>query len=173
MPVISWPSRVAKAYQLSCSHLLPSMLAPPSILSSHNVLIGTKYSLSVRKILTPRPSLASYHNRTQLRTGTLQCSPRPLGYIPIKSPHLALGTPCPCASPSHTTPKSHIFTYHSINAHPPVTPIPFPQDILNGAVNCSPPLLPLRRFPLGVIASSYSPKTQKLPNSPSRMRLML
>ena len=155
MPVISWPSRVAKAYQSSCSHLLPSLLAPPSILSSHNVLIGTESSLSVLKILTLRPSQASYHNRTQLRTGTLQCSPRPLGYIPIKSPHLALGTQCPCASPSHTTPKSHIFTYHSINTHPPVIPIPSPQDILNGAVNCSAPLLPLRQFLLDVIASFY------------------
>ena len=72
----------------------------------------------MRKILTLRPSLASYHNRTQLRTGTLPCSPRPLGCIPIKSPHSAVGTPCPCASPSHTTPKSHIF-YLSINQHSP------------------------------------------------------
>ena len=83
-----------------------------------------------------------------------------------------LGPHAPVPRP-HTTPKSHIFTYQSINTHPPVTPIPFPQDILNGAVNCSAPLLPQRQFPLGVTASSYSLKTQKLPNSPSGRRLKL
>ena len=149
------------------------MLVPLSILSSRSALIGTEYLQLVRKILIPRPSLTSYHNRTQLRTRSQLFSPRPLGYIPIKSPHSAPGTPCPCASPSHTTPKSHTFTYPSINIHPPAIPIPSPQVILNGVVNCLAPLPLLRQFPSVVIASSYSPKTPKSLNSPSRRRLMV
>ena len=114
------------------------MLVPLSILSSRSALIGTESLQLVRKILIPRPWPNSYHNRTQLRTRSQLCSPRPLGYIPIKSPLSAPGTPCPCALHSHTTPNS-------INIHPLAIPIPSPQAILNGVVNCLAPL-PLQRL---------------------------